>query len=295
MIDRWVVVVVVLLTFATNTANAAGAHYLNILLTNDDGYDSLGIKAVADVLREAGHAVTIVAPLGQRSGSGMKVTLGQFALTEQSPGVWSVDASPADAVSIALTHVMRDVRPDLVVSGANFGQNLGANVMMSGTVGAAMMAVLDGIPAVAVSVGIKLDEASAEPQHFPTTIAAFPAAAALSLAVVNVLANNAPNALLPAGHMLNINYPARAAGEHVEIRWAEVGQYGGFKLIYPNIDDGMINSWIEPDARALADGSSDTALFAAGFATLSILSPNWNADSGVAQRLRERYGVFAAP
>jgi 5'-nucleotidase len=293
VIDRWVVVIV--LTFVMDTANAAGPQHLNILLTNDDGYDSLGIKAVAEVLREAGHAVTIVAPLGQRSGSGMKVTLGQFALTEHSPGVWSVDASPADAVSIALKHVMRDARPDLVVSGANFGQNLGANVMMSGTVGAAMMAVLDGIPAIAVSVGIKLDEAAAEPQHFPTTVAAFPAAAAWTLAVVNVLADNAPAALLPAGHMLNINYPARGAGENVEARWAAVGQYGGFNLIYPSFDGGMIKSWIEPDARAEADGNRDTALFAAGFATLSVLSPNWNADSVVAQRLNERYGVFATP
>ena len=289
MTKQWLLIA--LLTILMGPAGAAQTRSLHILLTNDDGYDSLGVKAVADVLQAAGHRLTIVAPLGQRSGSGMKITLGELAVVEQAPGVWSVDASPADAVSIALNHIMKEERPDLIVSGANFGQNLGANVMISGTVGAAMMGVVEGIPAIAVSVGLNLSEAKAEPHHFPSTIAAFPAAARLTLAAVNALAARTGDALLPAGHMLNINYPASAPGSVVKTRWAPVSRFGGFRLIYPSSSGASLRSWIEVDARAENDGESDTALFAAGHATISVLKPDWNGAAEVTTGLRDNLAV----
>ncbi|MGR8920943.1 MAG: 5'/3'-nucleotidase SurE, partial [Gammaproteobacteria bacterium] len=250
---------VCLLLFAAGAAADATARSLSILLTNDDGWDSAGVKAVAAALEAAGHRVTVVAPLGQRSGSGMKITLGEFDVVEQRPGVWSVDASPADAVSWALRDLLGDAgRPDLVVSGANFGQNMGSNVFSSGTVGAAMVAVLEGIPAIAVSVGIRLDEFAAEPVRFPSTLAAFPQAAALTAKLVDALAAREA-ALLPPGTLLNVNVPALAPAAVKGVRWTRAGAYGGFVMSYPSREGDTVKSWIAVDERGLGDAHTDTA------------------------------------
>ncbi|MEQ8661292.1 MAG: 5'/3'-nucleotidase SurE, partial [Gammaproteobacteria bacterium] len=211
---------------------SADARALAILLTNDDGWDSAGIAAVAAALRADGHAVTVVAPLAQQSGSGMKITFGELALVEQRPGVWSLDGSPADAVGAGLAHVLAGNAPDLVVSGANLGQNLGNNVMLSGTVGAAMMAVLQGVPAIAVSVGLDLAEAGAEPR-FASTLAAFPGAAAFTARLVGALAARpAGTPLLPPRTVLNVNYPAAPGGGPESVVWAPVSHHGGFAMTY---------------------------------------------------------------
>lgn len=261
---------------------------LRILLTNDDGYDSAGLAAVGDALRGAGHEVLVVAPLGQRSGSGMKITLGDLPLVEQSPGVWSVDASPADAVSLGLLHVMKDAPPDLVVSGANFGQNLGNNVFISGTVGGAMMAALNGIPAIAVSVGIDLEEMHAEPERFPSTRQAFPGAAAFVVGLIERLLGDRDDGLLPAGHILNVNYPALARAQMAGVRRLPASAHGGFRMIYPSTGDGTVKSWLEPDDMGLADDATDTAAFGAGFVTVSLLKPDWNAGAAAHEALRGR-------
>lgn len=84
------------------------------------------VVAVFVALVAAAHHVTLIAPLTNQSGSGMKVsTQGMLAYKEHSAGVWSVDGSPADSVLVGLLHIMQIEPPDLVVSGANFGPNLG--------------------------------------------------------------------------------------------------------------------------------------------------------------------------
>ncbi len=286
---------VLLVLLLPSAATAAGSgRSLSILLTNDDGWDSPGIHALADALRAAGHRLTIVAPLGQRSGSGMKMTLGELDLVEQAAGVWSVDASPADAVSLGLRHLMRDNPPDLVVSGANFGQNLGHNVFISGTVGAALTAVIAGVPALAVSVGINLDEGAGEPPY-ASTLAAFPRAAALTTAVVEELSRHDGGPVLPAGVALNLNVPAVPDGRLRGLRWTPVSGHGGFRVIYPRIEAGRVKSWIEPDPDGIADGETDTAMFAAGFVTLSALRPDLGSDAAALPVLRERLGALALP
>ena len=79
---------------------------LSILLTNDDGFDSIGIKTMQQALVSSGHTVTIIAPSGQRSGSGMRISLGEFTMNRESEDIWSVDASPADTVSVGLQVIM---------------------------------------------------------------------------------------------------------------------------------------------------------------------------------------------
>jgi 5'-nucleotidase len=122
-----------------------------ILVTNDDGYFSPGIHALADALRDLG-AVTIVAPQAETSAVGHALTLRRpLRLDRVSEGVYAVDGTPTDCVSIAIDEVL-DGPPDLVVSGINRGLNIGDDVTYSGTVAGALEAALLGYSALAVSL-----------------------------------------------------------------------------------------------------------------------------------------------
>ena len=122
-----------------------------ILITNDDGYRSEGLKALAEVYREMGE-VTVVAPVQEASAIGHALTLRHpLRLEHIADRVFAVDGTPTDCVNIAVTQVFKGL-PDLVVSGINKGWNLGDDVTYSGTVAGALEAALLGIPALAVSL-----------------------------------------------------------------------------------------------------------------------------------------------
>jgi 5'-nucleotidase len=122
-----------------------------ILVTNDDGYRSEGIHALARALRDVGD-VTIVAPTTEASAIGHALTLRHVLRLEAiDDRVFAVDGTPTDCVNIAVTHVFKGL-PDLVVSGINKGWNLGDDVTYSGTVAGALEGALLGMPAIAVSV-----------------------------------------------------------------------------------------------------------------------------------------------
>jgi 5'-nucleotidase len=122
-----------------------------ILVTNDDGYRSDGIRALADALRTCGD-VTIVAPVQEASAIGHALTLRHpLRLERIDDHTCAVDGTPTDCVNIAVTQVFRAL-PDLVVSGINKGYNLGDDLTYSGTVAGALEAALLGIPGIAVSL-----------------------------------------------------------------------------------------------------------------------------------------------
>jgi len=134
----------------------------HILLTNDDGIDSPGLQALATELRAVGQ-VHVVAPCGEQSGSSMSLALGQELRLEARPREdgtvqHCVTTSPAGTVMLALDAVAPPGGFDLVVSGINRGANVGTASHISGTVGAAMMGALHGIPAVAASAGGRGDD-----------------------------------------------------------------------------------------------------------------------------------------
>lgn len=268
----------VLMALVMNTAGA-DAGPLRVLLTNDDGFEAAGLKAVRVALEQAGYAVSVVAPLTQQSGSGVRITLGEIGLADHGHHTWSVDGSPADCASYGISRLLVGTPPDIVVSGANLGQNLGANAVSSGTVGAAVMAAQLGVPAIAVSVGLELDEAKATPTPFPSTVAAYPLAGRLVAQVIGLLAARAKHGpLLPPATVLNINVPARAVADIKGIRLAPLGRHGGFRLIYPQqLDQAHMLSTIEVDAAGRADVEADTGLFAQHYITLSVLRADWNA------------------
>jgi len=136
---------------AVQTGEDAG---LFILVTNDDGYDAPGLRALAEALAPLGR-VMVAAPQENNSGVGHATTSRQFVRAraiEIVPEVkgWAIAARPATCVRMALEDLL-DEKPDVVVSGINRGENLGVVVNYSGTVGAAREAAIAGVAAIAVS------------------------------------------------------------------------------------------------------------------------------------------------
>jgi 5'/3'-nucleotidase len=132
---------------------------LRVLITNDDGIDSPGIRALVDVLVGA-HSVVVVAPSGNRSGVSHAITSDEAITMERRHDApvlsYACSGTPADCVFLGSTQLSE--RPQLVISGINHGPNLADDVNYSGTVAAAVEASLLGIPALAVSLASNHEE-----------------------------------------------------------------------------------------------------------------------------------------
>jgi 5'-nucleotidase len=134
----------------------------SVLLTNDDGYQAAGLRALAEELKDWAH-VQIVAPSWERSGAAQSLTLRQPIVCHRiNENEWAVDGTPADCVIVGL-HKLLNERPDVVISGINHGANLGENVYYSGTVGAAREATIHHVPALAISLCSKRVNADFQP------------------------------------------------------------------------------------------------------------------------------------
>ncbi|HYK41476.1 MAG TPA: 5'/3'-nucleotidase SurE, partial [Thermoanaerobaculia bacterium] len=162
-----------------------------ILVTNDDGVFSEGIKRLASALGEVGEVVT-VAPDQERSAAGHSLTLHHPLRAKLvGPERWSVDGTPTDCVNWGALHLLKDDRPRLLFSGINLGLNLGDDVTYSGTVSAAFEGTIIGIPSVAISQEIE-------------TGFSFDAAASFA----KTLARHLLESPLPPGTLINVNVPA---------------------------------------------------------------------------------------
>lgn len=130
-----------------------------VLLANDDGYASPGLRAMRASLLGAGAKVIVLAPEAEQSASSHALSLHRsMRLREVEPDVFALDGTPADCVYVALHAGTRVLprRPDLVVSGINNGMNLGQDAFYSGTIAAAREGALRGIPALATSAHLSL-------------------------------------------------------------------------------------------------------------------------------------------
>lgn len=123
-----------------------------ILITNDDGYDASGLKALIKALSKVAK-IFVVAPSSAQSASGHSITLTKpLKFIEVKKDFYKVDdGTPSDCVYLSLVHFFKKKKPDLVVSGINIGSNMGEDITYSGTVAATMEAVLHNIPAIAIS------------------------------------------------------------------------------------------------------------------------------------------------
>ncbi|MBP7335762.1 5'/3'-nucleotidase SurE [Niveispirillum sp.] len=122
------------------------------LLTNDDGVDAPGMAALLEAVTPLAREVWVVAPEHDQSGVSRALSLhGPLRVLERGPHRFAVTGTPSDCVIIGLSHILKDNPPDIVFSGINRGANLGEEVGYSGTVSAALMARMCGVPAYAIS------------------------------------------------------------------------------------------------------------------------------------------------
>jgi len=134
---------------------------MRILLSNDDGYLAPGLAMLSQVVRPLAD-ITVVAPEQDRSGSSNSLTLDRPLTLRQAPsGFYYVNGTPTDCVHLAVTGMVEH-QPDMVLSGINFGSNMGDDTLYSGTVAAATEGYLLGVPSVAISLIGK------EGKHFDT-------------------------------------------------------------------------------------------------------------------------------
>ena len=275
--------------FLASPASAQSPSGLNILLSNDDGWEAQGLTTLRDALVAAGHVVTVVAPLQNRSGSGTsRTTEGTIDYYPQAERVWAVDGTPSDAVTLGLVHVLRATPPDLVITGANFGQNVGADVTGSGTVGAALTASRAGVPAIAVSVGVDLSEAGGE-HPFPSTRDAYAPAAAFVVEIVKQLHESAGSGLLPPRTILNVNYPAVGAAEPTGVRFATLSSFRGFRQVFSVAgESGPARVQLVEGDVSQAEEGSDVSLLAQGYVTIGVLDGDWDAGRASWPPLQDR-------
>lgn len=264
----------------------------HVLLTNDDGHSAPGIQALRDALKRHGYRVTMVAPSGDASATSMSTTMNRgLALVQTEDDSWHLDAAPADTVLVALRHLLASEPPDLVVSGVNFGPNLGLGLHASGTVGAALIGVLHGLPAIAVSAGMLFEEAAQTPRTFPSTVAALRPAAEFTCTVIESLRATGDGALLPAGVMLNINYPALPPDRILGVLYPEVSTGHMVELGYRRCDrTGQVIPHFLPgvDPAKPQREHGDVRAHLEGYITISPVKPSWNPPPDENETLRRR-------
>lgn len=223
-----------------------------ILICNDDGIESRGIKLLARIAQRLSNDVWVVAPEQEQSGASHSLTLHRpLRARKLGPRRYAVDGTPTDCVLLAVNAVLKDKRPDLVLSGINGGGNMGEDVTYSGTVAAAMEASLLGLKAIALSQHIAEDGA-----------ANWAAGEAWAPKVIRRLA-----ALpWPPETLYNVNFPDLPPGK---IKGVVAAAQGGRKIgdhLLERVDPrGRPYYWIGPqrdeehtrpgsDVRAVAEG-----------------------------------------
>jgi len=246
-----------------------------VLVSNDDGYTSRGLRALRDALATWADVV-VVAPESEQSASSHALSLHRpLRARSPEPGIFAVDGTPADCVYAALHAGDRFLPrwPDVVCSGINRGLNLGQDVFYSGTVAAAREGALKGIPALA---------ASAHPKADLTAIASLAARIARGL----YDETRAPRGLRSSTPLLNLNVPEHWTGE---LRATRLGARLYEELIDVRTDPrGREYMWLGgPGVRHERDDGSDTDAYDDGAASLTplLLDLTRREDGGLTERL----------
>jgi 5'-nucleotidase len=169
---------------------------MRLLLSNDDGYLAPGLAALVEAFH--GEDLLVIAPERNCSGASNSLTIDRpLRLARGANGFWFIDGTPTDCVHLAMTAAEFSPLPDLVIGGVNAGENMGDDVLYSGTVAVAMEGRMMGRPAMAISL------AGSTPTHFDT-----------AARVARHLVEHARFAALPSDTLLNVNVP--------DVRWQDL-------------------------------------------------------------------------
>lgn len=222
---------------------------LRILLVNDDGINAPGIRSLQKALTSAGHKVIMVAPDSERSAASHSISLRKdIQATRIAENEWAISGTPVDCVVIALQKIITE-KIDLVVSGINAGQNMGEDVLYSGTVAAAMEAAMFGYPAIALSINAYRDQLFASATDW-----------------FMKLIRTGLDTLAKPREVLNINFPNILFEEVKGVRLTRTGhrKYYNFITIINEEEDsfsyrigGDVPQWdFEPgtDSEAISEG-----------------------------------------
>jgi 5'-nucleotidase len=228
---------------------------LRILVSNDDGIHAPGLKAAEKIAKALSDDVWVVAPETEQSGASHSLTLTRpLRVRKISARKFAVDGTPTDCVMMAVLHLMKDVRPDLVISGVNRGSNIADDVTYSGTIAAAMEGTVLGIPSIAMSQAYTFD---------PHIQVRWSCAEHFAPEIIRKLLQTG----WPAEVLINLNFPDRAPDKVEGVRVTRQGKrdqanlavdqrtdvrgnpyfWFGFRRILSNPPDGT-------DLRAIYDG-----------------------------------------
>ena len=231
---------------------------MKILISNDDGIFSPGIKALVSAFAKAGHEVYVAAPDSQRSAASHSMTLfrpltAKETAFEGAVKAWAIDGTPVDCVRLAVETLCPEV--EAVLSGINHGYNAGSDVLYSGTVGAATEGALRGKPAMAVSLGHEREDT-------------YDKAAALAVKVFSKLREQP----LPAYSVLNLNYPEN--DEALGLKATSLRTLRYLDTYEPQVgEDGVVRyTLVGGMDRTMTDGEDDYTWLRRGYATITVLT-----------------------
>jgi 5'-nucleotidase len=198
--------------------------HARILVTNDDGVQAPGIEVLEALARELSDDVWVVAPETEQSATSHSLTVRRpLRLRQLDDRRFSVDGTPTDSVVVGVGKVLKDRKPDLVLSGINQGSNLGEDVIYSGTVAAAMEAALLGLPAIALSQARRGDH----DYRWQTSRAVLP----------NVLRTVCATGFTP-DLLVNVNVPDRLPEDVRGVRVARQGRRDVDTDVVEGVDPG---------------------------------------------------------
>jgi 5'-nucleotidase len=234
----------------------------HILVTNDDGYQSPALQALARALAPVGE-VTVFAPDHNWSAAGhtktmhkpLRISRGQ---TDDGLPLYITTGTPSDCVGLALLGVVEQ-RPDLVVSGINLGANLGEDITYSGTVAGAMEAAVTGLPAIAASTDL-LEDGTADFIYAGQVIAE--------------IAHRVIEYGLPSGVLLNVNFPSLPRDQMQGLQLTRLGRRVYRDVLIERLDPkGRPYYWIGGDPPAgEPEAGTDVGALAQGYVSVTPLN-----------------------
>ncbi|MEA1918469.1 MAG: 5'/3'-nucleotidase SurE [Campylobacterota bacterium] len=221
-----------------------------ILITNDDGYESEGLLALVEAVKGLG-AITVVAPSSEKSACGHSLTLQHpLSFVSVDDDFYKLDdGTPSDCIYLALHSIFKDNKPDLVISGINKGSNMGEDITYSGTAAGAMEAVLHNVPAIAISQVMDFTKPLGSLKLAQDTIRSL---------VIKIFEGEFP---LPKRQFLNVNIPPELKVAPLHVTYCGHRYYGNDAHLHRN-PRGMEYYWLglhplEYKARENREGLCD--------------------------------------